>query len=237
MLLRVILYLVYTVYCLGFEWAAAIVGQRCKRAAWQDAYKWLVILCWVTVVVEMTDHCFILLRVQHHIFYNIWGYFETGGIIFIQRRLLKQQWTKHLLTAMLILLTIGTAANYVWGPPLNDLNPPFQLFTLFIQLIGTCAALIDILGDKTTAVPLSAQPAFWMNAGMLFYCSVFVLNYIFLLFFRSPGPIGWFFLVCSLIANTFMYGGFIACFLTLKKQPYGPTAGSVPDLHSVPSGN
>jgi len=212
-----IIFMLYTVYALGTEWAAAIVGQRSKRAAWQDAYKWLVILCWVTVAVEMIDHCFLLLGVKHYIFYNIWGYFETGGIIFIQLRLLMNTWAKRLLTTMLILLTLGTIANYILGPPLNDLNPLFQLFTLFIQLITTCAALIDIL-VSTSDKPLSAQPAFWLGAGMLFYCSIFILIYITKIFFKPSGPIYWFFMVCSIIANTFMYGGFIACFITLRRQ-------------------
>jgi len=205
------------VYALGIEWAAAIVGQRSKRAAWQDAYKWLVILCWVTVAVEMTDHCFILLRIKHFVIYNIWGYFETGGIIFIQLRLLTYKWPKRLLIAMLVMLTAGTAINYIWGPPINDLNAQFQLFTMFIQLITTCAALIDVLGS-TSDNPLSVQPAFWLNAGMLFYCSIFTLDYIAAIFFKYPSTMGWFFLACSIIANTFMYGGFIATFKTLRRQ-------------------
>ena len=211
------MYLIYTLYLLGIEWAAAIVGQRCKRATWQDPYKWLIMLCWVTAIIETLDNCFILLRIKHHIIYNVWAYFETGGIICIQLRLLMYKWAKHLFRAMLIILTLGTMINYIWGPPMNDFNSPFQLFTLFIQLITTCAALIDLLGS-TSDKPLSAQPAFWLNAGMLFYCSIFMLHYIAAIFFRSQGLIGWFFLACSTIGNTFMYGGFIACFRTLRGE-------------------
>ena len=218
MLLRLTIYLLYTVCLLGIEWASAIVGQRCKRASWQDAYKWLVILCWVTAIVETFDNCFILLRIKHHIIYNIWAYFETGGIICIQLRLLMSRWAKRLLKAMLTILTLGTIVNYIWGPPINDLNVPFELFTLFIQLITTCAALIDLLGGNTSDKPLSDQPAFWLSSGMLFYCSVFILIYIAGIYFKSPGPIGWFFMACSTIANAFMYGGFIACFITLRRQ-------------------
>jgi hypothetical protein len=223
----------------GLEWAAAIVGQRCKRTTWQDAYKWLVILCWVTVVVETTGNTLTLLRIKHNIFYNVWGYLETGGIIFIQLRLLMHTWAKRLLIAMLIVLTAGTGINYIWGPSIYELNLPFQLFTLFIQLIATCAALIDFLGGNTSDKPLSAQPAFWLNAGMLFYCSVFILVYIAGIFFTSSDrhQFGYYFLACIIIANIFMYGGFIACFITLKRQSYEPAAGNVPDLHRVSPGD
>ncbi|MDO6430166.1 hypothetical protein Q4E93_06195 [Flavitalea sp. BT771] len=234
MVLRLVVYLTYTVYLLGIEWAAAIIGQRNRRAAWQDAYKWLVVLCWATVVVETSDQFAIPLHIKAHSLYNIWAYCETGGIVYIQLRLLSRRWAKRLLTAMLIVLTLGSAANYIWGPPLNDLNPSFQLFTMFIQLITTCAALIDILVN-TSDTPLSAQPAFWLSAGMLFYCSIFTLIYIAEIFFRSAALVGWYFMACSTVANAFMYGGFIACFVTLKRQTHAGE-NNVRDLPPVRHG-
>jgi hypothetical protein len=216
--LRLVMFLIYTVYLLGIEWGAAIVGQRCKRSTWQDAYKWLVILCWVTAVEETTSTCLMFLRVDHDIILNVWAYFETGGIIFIQLQLLTNRWAKRLLITLLFVLTAGTGINYIWGPPMNDFNPRFQLFTLFIQLITTCAALIDILGEKTSDKSLSAQPVFWLDVGMLFFCSIFMLIYIIGMFSKIPGSFGWFILACSTVANTFMYGGFIATFKTLRRQ-------------------
>jgi hypothetical protein len=171
----------------------------------------------VTAIFETAcDGCHFL-GIRYTSAYNVWAYFETGGIICIQLRLLTHRWAKRLLTAMFIILTVGAAINYVWGPPLAGSNMPFLLFTIFIQMIATSVALIDVLGN-TSDKPLSAQPAFWLNAGMLFYGSVFILIYIAQLFSRSFKHFGWYFIACSMIANTFMYGGFIACFITLRRQ-------------------
>jgi hypothetical protein len=233
MALPITVFLLYLLYVVAIEWTAAIVGQRCKRAVWQDAYKWLVVFCWVTAIFETTcDGCY-MLGIGYNGAYNVWAYFETGGIIYIQLRLLMHRWAKRLLTVMFIMLTAGAAINYIWGPPLAESNIPLLLFTLFIQMIAACAALIDILvsaSDKS----LSAQPAFWLNAGMVFYGSIFILTYVAQLFSRSIKDFGWYFIACSLVANTCMYGGFIAAFITLKKQPYVPE--NIPAVRDVAGG-
>jgi hypothetical protein len=214
-----IIWLVYNLYLLGIEWAAAIIGQRTIRKSWPQAYKWLVILCWATVAMETVDFPLMIMDVSVFAVYNIWAYLETGAIIYIQSREATYRWAKRLLMAILIVLTAGSAVNYIWGPwasSLSAYNPKFQLFTLFIQVIAACVALIDILSD-TSDKPLSVRPAFWLTAGVLFSGILFTVIFIVYLFFQGESK-RMMYTCYSIAGNTFMYGGFIACFLVLRKK-------------------
>ncbi|MDO6430165.1 hypothetical protein Q4E93_06190 [Flavitalea sp. BT771] len=93
----------------------------------------------------------------------------------------------------------------------------FVTYLLYGMGFEWVAALADVLlnnSDKS----LSARPDFWLASGMLFYSSIFVLHYIPQLSSQHPEGIPRYFLVCSSVANTFMDGGFIACFKALRRE-------------------
>lgn len=205
----------YMLYLLIIEWGSAITGQRAKKATWLPAYKWLVILCWATALMETSIPFLEVLKLPWRGVYSVWAYIETGWIICIQRSLVVHRWAKRSCLIVLIVLTVVSAVTYIWGPPVNALNVPFQLFTLFIQLIATCVALADILGNVSDRT-LSSQPAFWLAAGMLFYSSIFAIVHIVELYFDAT-IVTFFYAAFSTVANTCMYGGFIACFITLRR--------------------
>ena len=122
---------------------------------------------------------------------------------------------KRLLVWLLLVLTVGTAVCYKLIPDFVNTNFSVMLFALFVQLIGTCVALADVL-LSTSDKPLSDRPAFWLAAGMLFYCCIFITGHIMAVFLgQYVGPYYSFFVI---VANILMYGGFIACFATLRRQ-------------------
>jgi hypothetical protein len=217
MIWRLIIFIIYNLYILGIEWGAAIVGQRYKRPAWPRSYKWLVVLCWVTGVVETASLGALLMRVQFSVVHNIWGYVETGTIVFIQLRELTHAVTRRLQWIILVVLTVGTGIYFIRGPLLSGMNLSFLLFTLFIQLIAACIVIIDIL-ISTSDRPPFVQPAFWLAIGMLFFSAIFSVIYIMEKFIIGEVRVVPYFLAFSTVANTFMYGGIIACFITLRRE-------------------
>jgi len=211
----IIIFLIYCVGLTGLEWAAAIIGSRYRRRSWAPAYQLLVVLSWVTVVVEMIGFSLFILHIPSYWMYNVWAIVETGTIFYIQFLTAVNGWAKRALMGLLLILPVGSVICYIVWPVYVKENMPLMLFTLFVQLIGTCAVLIDILQNMSDKL-LSEQPAFWLNTGILFYVCIFTLDHI--LGIYSAESASRYFVFFSLAANTFMYGGFIACFRTLRRQ-------------------
>ena len=85
--------------------------------------------------------------------------------------------------------------------------------------MAACACLIDMLQDKEMLDrPLTTRPLFWVAVGMLGSCSFFmVILSLEQLFVKTVFRYD-FYMPFSYVANTFMYGGFIACFRTLRGE-------------------
>jgi hypothetical protein len=212
---RTIIFLVYLIGLTGLEWGAAFSGSRFMRKHWMLAYKLLVALSWMTVVVEMTGFLLLVRHLPNHGMYNVWSIVETGILFYIQYLTAVSRWAKRVLVISLAILLVGGAIFYIKWPKVIDTSLQLELFTLFVQLVATCAALIDILQNMSDKL-LSAQPAFWLNIGMLFYICIFILIHILGIYSKaSASQVFYFF---SLAANFFMYSGFIACFRTLRRQ-------------------
>lgn len=211
----IILALSYMFYTLGIEWAAAIIGWRYMRKSWAPAYKWLVALAWVTCAVEMVTTVCMFCHINYDPLYNVFALVETGALLYIQFLLATRRTAARLLMALLGLLVVGTATCFIVWPTVDSLHLRYIVFNMFVQLVGVCVALIDILQVSTEKL-LSRQPAFWLNIGLLFYCSIFIIIHIVGIW--SVREAGDNFIWFSLVGNTFMYFGYIACFRTLRKE-------------------
>jgi len=212
----ILFYILYTNSLLALECITAILGYRWMRKDWASAYKLLVALSCVTVAVEISAACCIPLHLNFERIYNVWSFVETGTILVIQFLAVTHTWLRCLLMLLLAVLAAGTVAGYRLLPEFTQLNFPVMLFSLFVQLIGSCAALADVLLG-TSDRPLSAQPDFWLATGMLFYCCIFIAGHI-LRVYDTGIAARRFYTFFIIVANIFMYGGFIACFRTLRRQ-------------------
>jgi hypothetical protein len=209
-------HLIYFVYLQGLYLTCALTGCFLVRRNWPLSCKLLVALSCVTLVVELVAmYCFFR-RINYANLYNAWAYVEVGTIIYIQFRAAAHTWAKRLLILLLVTLTATTVAFYLLLPAFPRLSGHFLMFFLFLQLIATCAALVDILQD-TSDRRLSAQPAAWLATGMLFYSSIFLVLHIWGFFFTNEA--NKYFYIFSFAANTCMYSGFIAAFNTLRSHP------------------
>jgi hypothetical protein len=97
-------------------------------------------------------------------------------------------------------------------------RPPFayiELFYLFLELVAACAVLIDILKDVSDK-PMYSRPTFWLATGMLCFSSLYIVVFsLGQLLNLLPYTV---LLAFTTFDNTFMYGGFIACFIALRRE-------------------
>jgi hypothetical protein len=193
------------------------MGYRWMRKDWAPAHKLLVALSCVTAAVEIVVACCVLLHINFERIYNVWGFVETGTILFIQFLAGAHTWLRRLLILLLVILAAGTVVGYRWVPEFAQVNFPVLLFSLFVQLIGSCVALTDVLLG-TSDRPLSVQPDFWLATGMLFYCCIFIAGHILMVYAAAGMTVNRLYNFFIIGANIFMYGGFIACFKALRRE-------------------
>jgi hypothetical protein len=211
------LYIAYAVYLLGLELGCGLTGFFLMRRSWKPWYRLLVVLCCVTFPVEVTGTWFQSHAIPNFGLYNIWGPLEAFTVIYILSREAVYAWTKRMTRILLIALPAGVLACFILGPGMLRGNKIADLVELFTELLAACAILVDMLQDVSDRL-LFTRPMFWMAVGILSYCCIFtVIASVEGLGVR--GGIGFeYFMIFSVAANTFMYGGIIACFVMLRRE-------------------
>jgi hypothetical protein len=169
----------------------------------------------VTLAVESLTFVLSRMYVDYLLWYNLWALLETGALLYILSGRITLSSGRRLHRILLIALLPGTVLCYIWYPFFHKFNGCAVLFFLFLELIAACTALVDIL-KKMYDRPMYKEPMFWLATGMLFYCSLFIVVFSLGQFFnRLSYPV---YLPFACSANTFMYGGFIACFIALRRE-------------------
>jgi uncharacterized membrane protein YeaQ/YmgE (transglycosylase-associated protein family) len=138
------------------------------------------------------------------------------SIIFILSLGAMQPVVKRLCRVLLGVLPIGAVICYILSPGFEDrVNEYANLFYLFASLIAACLVLTDILRDMSDRPPF-AQPVLSLAAGILFYSSTFILIHAIGAFY--PLLMSKYYIYFSAVGNTFLYGGFIACYFALRRK-------------------
>ena len=208
--------LFFNYYLLGIEAASAVVGLILVRKSWPSWYRLLVILCCATIVSEVYSYYRFLHHIHSRAHYNTWAPLETFLVVYILFRETTLRWSRRLSMSLLILLPVTLVIAFMLPPGFAQPNMYADTAELLIMLVAACAVLIDVLHDMSGA-SLYANPAFWLALGILVSSSLFTLTIVIrsfvsrevFIYLNSP---------FSVIANTFMYGGFIVCFWTLRKE-------------------
>jgi hypothetical protein len=230
----------YLIYCYSLLAVCALTGCLLVKKSWTPWYKLLVILTWITVVVEAAQLLFQIYKPGQppvFVIYNVWMFVEPFTMIYILYCATAHPVVRRLEKVLLLLLPIGLVICYIHSPRFTDrMNEYVNLMCLFAALIASCSALIDILLDMSDR-SLFAQPVLWLAAGILCFCSTFILIHAYGAFY--PYQIRKYYVYFSLAGNTFQYGGFIACFLALRKKNKKammttPSSGSLQDSPPPP---
>jgi hypothetical protein len=192
-----------------------LTGLMLVRKSWAPWYKFLVVWSCVTLTVEVLTFILGRMRINYLFGYNVWSLLDTGALLYILSRECTLRTVKRLHNILLIVLLPGVVLCYFWYPVVEKFNGCLMLFYLFLELAAACAALVNILKDESDK-PMRGKPMFWFAIGMLFYCSLFIVIYSAGKFFNTLLSYPYY-LPSSTLANTFEYGGFIACFIALRR--------------------
>lgn len=210
----------YTTYVLCFGYyelllmACVFIGCLFLRRSFPLEYKLMVILSGLTLLVESMVVYFFFSHAHKPWIYNFFGPVECAFIVYIFYRASTHQAVRRLHVFLLFLLPVGIGISYWMYSDLFRINDKVILYCIFTNLIAACSYLADILLNKTD-VPMVRYPFFWMAAGMLLFCCSYVMVPALLNYLRII-PVGYSMLY-SLLANTFMYSGFIACFVCFRR--------------------
>ncbi|HVW60894.1 MAG TPA: hypothetical protein VHC48_12680 [Puia sp.] len=210
-----LLFIFYLIYYGALLLTCAITGCRLIRRHWAFWARLLVILSCVTFLVEALIVFLDSRYIYRGTIYTFWLFLETACLLFILSHGTALPWGKRLFKVLLVALPPGAALCFILLPFVGGINIYAMLLYLFLELAAACTVLIDILTDVSDK-PMHSKPMFWLAAGMLFYCSIFIVIYSLGRFIRIlyyP-----YYIPFSIAANTFMYGGFIACFVTLRRM-------------------
>lgn len=212
-----LLYTLFTIYFLGLEFSCFLVGGLLLRKYWAFEYKLLVALSGLTFLVESFVEIIILTHWFSYLpVYGLFLPFECLLILYIFYRLALHPVTRRLNLIFLGLLPIGIVLLYWLYPHFSGYNEPVIIFYLFLQLISASSLLIDILMDSSDTTIIH-RPQFWMVFGMIVYCTIITVAHIAALFFLRRLPL-MYYKISAVVANTFMYVGFITSFIVLHRQ-------------------
>jgi hypothetical protein len=192
----------------------ALTGSLLVRRNWPRWAKLLVILPWVTQVAEILAWICLVNNVNkqfYHSWYTIWAFLEALTLLYILSRGAILPSVKRLHRLLMMLSPVGLILYFILWPTFAYIG----LFYLSLELVAAGAVLIDILVDVSDT-PMIKKPVFWLATGMLFFCSLYIVVLsLGRLLSTLPHDKYWPF---SCFANTFMYTGFIACFIVLSRR-------------------
>jgi len=213
-----VFFIVQWSYYLSLLLSCTLTGFLSVRKSWSLEYKLLVILSSLTFLSESACFLFIGLRIPFLWIQNLFTPVECTFILYILRKASVRPVFKRLHAVLLILLPIGIGVIYGLLPAFFKLDDFAALFYLFLELIAACTFLVDILLNKSDT-PLGRQPLAWMASGMVFYCSIYAVMTAVTSFIAEIPLL--YKLLYSTVANTFIYAGFIACFICLRRARGG----------------
>jgi hypothetical protein len=172
---------------------------------------------------ELISFACILLHYPSQKFFNIYVSIETIALAYILFCETSLGWSRRLLQILLIVLPAGLVAAFTLPPNgLSISNLYADTLQLLVLIIASCAVLVDILHDMSGA-SLYTKPGFWFSLTMLVSSSIFLLLEAFMQYMKNHMGTRPFFMPFIVVANTIMYGGFIKCFLVLKKEATCPS--------------
>lgn len=209
-----LLYITFAIYYFSLLLSCLLTGCLLLRKNWPLEYTLLVILSGLTLLVEAAALQYAVRHIDGSWVQDLFTPVECVVILYVLHRGSVRPAIKRLNVVLLAILPVGIVVIYGLHPTLFWIGEFASLFYVFLELIAACSFLIDLVLNKSDT-PLGRQPLFWMAAGMVFYCSIKSLELTVMSFITK---IPWqYSLSYSMVSNTFMYTGFIACFICLHR--------------------
>ena len=155
-------------------------------------------------------------RLNNNWIYNLFLPLQCLCILYIFYKVSVNQTIKKMNLILMICMFTGTVITYFIHRSFIFLNSYASALYLILMLISAGCFYIDaIVNDVETS--LVKQPAFWLATGLLFFCVIYILIFALWAIIEKLPYYKRILFDSNIIANSFMYGGIIICFLCLRK--------------------
>jgi hypothetical protein len=194
------------------ELVAFSVGVACFNKNWLPYYKVLFFLVGLTCLVEMAGSMMSYEFGDNNWLYNIFSPIECFIILYFFSRIILKRRLKELIFYSIPIMVVATCITYMVQPNFMVYNSYARTIYLVLWIIASGFFFIDVMINDNR-MSLVKQPGFWLATGILFFSVIFiVLISMYKIFKILPNYkiiINYF----NIVANTFLYVGFIGAFL------------------------
>lgn len=200
--------------------AGFALGCILLRRYWHRAYKWLLLMMGLNVVVELaSDFWSMYTQTSNHWMYNLYWPIQTAVLLLIFYDRAAQRKIKQFHGWLLAALPVSLLACWWKDPELYLINMPAVISGDFLLLLAACGAVADELFSQEH--PLLRQPLFWLAFGVVVYGICLIIYYAVWGFIK--GDVGSWFFAALYFTGAYMFNiGVAGCFICLYIQ--GPAA-------------
>jgi hypothetical protein len=199
------------------ELAAFFVGCVLVRKSWPAIYRFLVVFKGMDIFIDIATIAWSsIYHRSNHWIVNLYVPVAHAALLYIFYNTAVHPLIKRLDLLLLAALPPLIVIAYWVSPVFYSLNSIADIACLFLVLLSSCGALVDLLLDKRD-LPLFQHPLFWLAGGMLLYCVCTILY--FLTWEYSKKMILYrFFYIIYFTGGWFFNLGIIGCIIFVYRQ-------------------
>lgn len=152
-----------------FELGAFYLGCMLVKKSWPIQYKLLVVYAGFDLLWALLSAVWIWgFSKSNHWITNLTSPIECALILFIFYKAAAHPFIKRINIGLMLTIIPLLLVGYTLYPEFFWFNKPVTIGCLFLILLSSCLAYIDLLLDKIE-FRLPAHPMFWLAGGMLLY--------------------------------------------------------------------
>lgn len=199
------------------ELISFLTGLFCFKKEWAIPYKLLVVLAGLTFFVEVTGQ-FLWNQYQYnnHWIYNLFIPLQHFVFLFFIKSAIVDLRVKPTLLFFIFLAIIVVPVTYFFHRNFFILNNYTATAMVFLLFLSSAAYYVDSMLNNIPIV-IYKQPPFWIVSGLFFFCVIFIVRFSLWKFIVQIPEYKKILGYTNIVANTFLYGGLIGCFICLEK--------------------
>lgn len=199
------------------ELSAFVAGILLVKRDWPFIYKMLVALTALTFLVEISGYLiWTKLKQNNNWLYNLYLPVQCFCILYFFYKVSEYKLVQKINLALIITMFAGTIISYFIHRSFFFLNSYASELYLILMLVAAGLFYIDSIVNDVE-IRLVKQPPFWLSTGLLFFCIIYILIFAFWNLIKQVPYYRVILFYSNIVANTFLYGGIIICFLCMRK--------------------
>ena len=194
------------------ELFAFSVGVACFNKEWLPYYKVLLILIGLTCLVELAGSMMSYKFGDNNWLYNIFSPIECLLILYFFSGIIQKSRLKEMVFYSIPLMIVATCITYIFQPDFMVYNSYARTIYLVLWIIASGFFFIDVMINDNR-LSLIRQSGFWLATLILFFIVIFIILISMYKIFKILPNYKIIINYFNIVANTFMYVGFIGAFL------------------------